>query len=225
MIELFCDIETLPVIDEKLISLVTDKVKHPANMSKPETIAKWEAEEKPLAIAEAISKTALDGTYGRVCCIGFGFGDATVSSIVSRDEKELLTKFYAEVESKCTDAKSKTVTRPKVIGHNIRDFDLSFLWKRSIINGIKPSPLLPWSEAKWSEHIGDTMYMWDSAPDKRISLHRLCIVLGVESPKDLNGMDGSDVATLWLKRDYQKIGKYCVDDVVAMRSCYRKMTI
>ena len=225
-LELFLDIETVKTVDAELIELVTEKIAPPGNMSKPETIAKWEAEDKPQIIKDTIAKTALDGTYGKLCCIGFGFGDGTVSSIVSRNEKEILTKFFDEVEKHCTDKKSlSTKQLPKVIGHGVTDFDLNFMWKRAIINGVKPSPLLPWKEKAWHVNIGDTMYMWDSSPDKRISLHKLCVVLGVPSPKDIHGMNGADVAALWNKRDYQKIGAYCVDDVVAMRQCYRKMCI
>ena len=227
MIELFCDIETIPCTDERVKQEITDGIKPPGNMSKPETIAKWEAEDKPKLIQEAVAKTALDGTYGRVCCITYAFGDEPVKGVIDRDEKIVLTEFFDVVSKASGKAASSTtmMMRPTAIGHNITSFDLRFLWQRAIINGIKPHPLLPWNEKAWSEHIRDTMVMWNPDKDKRISLHKLCLALGVPSPKDLHNMNGGDVALLWQKREYEKILAYGKDDTGAMRSCYRKMGI
>jgi hypothetical protein len=230
MLELFTDIESLPVTDPDLIDLITEGIKPPANYSNKDTIAKWEAESKPLLIKEAISKTALDGTYGRVCCISYAFNDEPVQCILNRSEKKVITQFFDVVQDKVTSQVNgadnhSLITKPIVIGHNVHAFDLKFMWKRAIINGIKPQAYMPWDEKAWGDHIADTMLMWDSSPDKRISLHKLCIVLGVPSPKDKNGMTGADVYTLWQKREYEKIKTYATDDVEAMRSCYRKMSI
>jgi len=225
MIELFCDIETVPCADPDLIALITEGIKPPKTMSKPETIAKWEAEEKPLVISDAVAKTSLDGTYGRVCCITYAFDGEPVQGIIDRREKKVLTQFYEVLHKRCVDIKQGIPQRPVVIGHNITGFDLRFLWQRSIIKGIKPTPLLPWDEKPWGEHIRDTMLMWNTSTEKRIRLHKLCIVLGVESPKDKNGMDGGDVAGLWAKREYDKIIAYGMDDTEAMRQCYRKLCI
>lgn len=225
-VELFLDIETLGTNDKRVMQEIADGIKVPGNMSKAETIAKWEADDKPKLIEDAIAKTALDGTFGRVCCITYAFGDEPVEGFIDRDEKVVLTKFFEAVNKASKSASSSAMMmRPTVIGHNVHSFDLKFMWKRCIINGIKPHPLLPWHEKAWSDSIHDTMIMWDSAPDKRISLHKLCLVLGIQSPKDLHGMDGSDVALLWQKREYNKILAYGKDDTAAMRECYRRMVI
>ena len=224
-IELFKDIETIPVADPELIAMLTEGIKHPANMSKPETIAKWEVEEKPLVIAETIAKTALDGAYGRICCVGYAFGDGDVKTIIDRDEKKIITEFFADVTKHCKDDGHGALLRPTVIGHGVVDFDMKFMRKRAIINGIRPLPLIDWYSKPWGDYVRDTMNMWDSATDKRISLHKLCKVLGVESPKDMHDMTGADVALLWSKRDYKTIAAYCGDDVGQMRLCYRKMTL
>lgn len=70
MATLFLDIETLPADRHDVRNYIAATVKPPGNISKAETIAKWEAESKPGAIAEAIDKTSFDGAFGRVCCIG-----------------------------------------------------------------------------------------------------------------------------------------------------------
>ena len=221
--ELFMDIESLPSADDRVKKLIAETITPPGNMSKAETIAKWEAEEKPKLIEAAISKTALDGTYGRVCCITWAFDDGPIQGVIDRSEKTVLDTFFSACR-KNADGKF-TPTRLTVVGHNVSDFDLRFIWQRAVINGVIPPSCLPFNASKYSEHVRDTMAMWNPAQDRRISLHKLCLALGVESPKDKNGMDGSDIAYLWLKRDYKKILSYCKDDTGAMRQCYRKMEI
>jgi hypothetical protein len=228
-IELFLDIESIGVADPDLIDMITEGIKPPANYSNPDTIAKWERESKPELIKEAIAKTALDGTYGRLCCVSYAFNDEKAQCLIDRDEKRVLNAFFDVVGKKCVKTRDTadwgTPLRPVIVGHNVHGFDLKFMWKRAIINGIKPHILMPWDEKSWGDHVRDTMIMWDSDKDKRISLHKLCIVLGVESPKDKNGITGADIADLWKKRQYDKIGNYACDDVESMRQCYRKMDI
>jgi hypothetical protein len=226
MLELFLDNETLPCSDERVKKEIADGIKPPGNMSKPETIAKWALEDKPRLVKEAIAKTALDGSFGRVCCITYAYGDEPVQGIIDRDEKVVLTTFFKAVDKALKSASSSaTMLRPTVIGHNVTGFDLRFLWQRAIINGMKPHPLLPWGAMGWSDSVRDTMHMWNPDKDKRIALHKLCLALGVISPKDKNGMTGADVALLWQKREYAKILAYGKDDTAAMRECYRKMTL
>ena len=224
MLELFLDIETLPCVDDRMKQLIADSVQMPKNISKAETLAKWEAEEKPRLIENAIAKTALDGTYGRVCCITYAFGDGEVQGVIDRDEKVVLTKFFDACRLKSTE-NTHAPTRLTVVGHAVNDFDLRFMWQRAVINGVVTPSCLPFNAGKYSEYVCDTMTMWNPAQDKRISLHKLCLALGVESPKDKNDMDGSDVAYMWAKREYAKILGYCKDDTGAMRECYRRMTI
>lgn len=68
---LYLDIETIETQDADLRARIAADIKPPASMSKAETIAKWEAEAKPDAIASAIAKTALDGATGHLVCIGY----------------------------------------------------------------------------------------------------------------------------------------------------------
>jgi len=223
MSEVFLDIESVPTTDQRVKKEIAEAIKPPGSMSKAETIAKWEAEEKPKLIETAIARTSLDGTYGRVCCITYAFDDGPVEGVINRDEKIVLGNFFEACRKQGT--QQFTSTRLTVVGHNVNDFDLRFIWQRAIINGVIPPSTIPFHSGKYSENIRDTMLMWNPAPDKRISLHKLCLALGVESPKDKNGMDGSDIAYLWSRRDYKKILSYCKDDTGAMRQCFRKMEI
>jgi predicted PolB exonuclease-like 3'-5' exonuclease len=222
-LEIFLDIETLPCADPDLIAELTSGIRPPGSMKRADTIAKWEAEERPQAVADAIARTSLDGAYGRVCAIGWAVGDDDPKVLVG-PEREVLDAFLGEVQLVLQPEDG----RPQVakwIGHNLAGFDLPFLRKRCVIHGLRPPLQLldamhfrPWNEA-----IADTMLMWDSDRDKRISLDRLCKVLSIPSPK-ADGIDGSQVAALFAAGEYERLGEYCSADVVAARRCYRALT-
>lgn len=218
---LYLDIETLPSADSSSVEVFP-----PKTMSKPETIAKWEAEEKPQAIKDALSKTSFDGLYGSICVIAWAFDDEQVQTVQvsGYGEKDALSLFYevvkevSKIETRYKDLDGSV----KVIGHNVAGFDLPFIKHRSIIHGVKPPPvILKAMNAKpWGNEIGDTMLMWSDNRDKRVSLDKLCKALGIPG-KD--GFDGSMVAETWPK-DPQKVIDYCKDDVERVRQVYKRLT-
>lgn len=154
--------------------------------------------------------TSLSGEFGRIFCIGYAIDDNPVECIWG-EEKEILTKFW-EI------AKDKDL----FIGHNIIDFDLKFIYKRSIILGIKPSRNLSFARYR-SEPIFDTMKEWEKWSMGAISLHRLSLLLGIASPKD-RGIDGSKVYDYFLKGKSDEIVEYCKRDIEATRAVYKKIT-
>lgn len=206
------DIETIPTEDPAMIEDIAARVLPPANYKKPETIQKWEQEEKPGIVAEKVAATALDGTFGRVACIGFAIDDDMPRTFMLQDERSTLEAFCNFRDWQRLDL---------VIGHNVT-WDLRFLWKRCIVNSIKmPYPLLRRAHAKpWDDTIGDTMLRWD--PVNKVSLDRLCRALGIASPKN-GGMDGSKVYEAWKAGEYDRIAEYCRGDVVAARECWKRM--
>lgn len=219
---LFFDLETLPTDDPDVVEQLAEKIKPPGNYSKPDTIAAWERDEKPKLLAEAVSKTGLDGTYGRICCIGWAYNERPVQSTVG-DEREVIETFFDAVQTSTSIyIEGSTLGSPMTVaGHNMRAFDMKFLWKRATVLKIKKPKSMPWNATYWDERIQDTLLMWDSDPSKRISLDRLCKVLGVRSSK--NGFDGSMVADAWARGEKQKIATYCEGDVDAMRECWWRM--
>lgn len=221
---LFFDLETMPTADPAIIKELTDKIKPPGNISKPESIAKWMEENREQALAEAIHKTGLDGLYGRICCIGYAFDDGEVFTSAGDDEKSVLEHFYSHVFDLTTQAHHSGLSdiATTVIGHNVVGFDLPFLKHRSIILGIKPPPqLLKAMAAKpWDNCIADTMLMWNSDREKRASMDKLCRAFGIDGKGDF---DGSMVAATW-PTDPKKVVAYCVDDVKRTRQLYKRLT-
>lgn len=209
------DIETIQTDDPVIIAEIAATITHPKTMSKAETIAKWAEEEKPKAVEEAVSKTSFDGTYGRICCIGWAVDRDEPMAICSANEREVIETFLAAVRE------AHNMAGHTFVGHNITSFDLRFLWQRCIINRIKPSTSIPFAAKPWDKAIGDTMTMWNPERERRIGLDRLCKALGVPTSK--GDMDGSKVHKTFLAGELDKIARYCKDDVAATRECYLRM--
>lgn len=216
------DIETIPTSDPEIIAEIAAGITHPKNMSKADTIAKWEAEEKPAAVAEAVARTAFDGGAGEIVCIGLAVDDGESVAFCGADEKGVIATAYDYITDSLRELKGghglESVT---VIGHNVVDFDLRFLWQRSVIHRLRMPACLPRSPKPWDKTVADTMVMWNPNREKRVSLDRLCKILGVPTPK--GDMDGSKVAEAAAAWEWDRIAEYCRKDVEATRECYRRM--
>lgn len=222
MVTIVFDIETLPCADEALLAAVIATVAPPRTLKKPESIAAWWAEEGEAAKAEAIAKTALDGALGRICCICWAIGDQPATGEISHNEAELIRLFFAACEDAAkVERYYKPVGTHTMVGHNIVGFDLRFLWQRAVIHGIKRPKCIPWNAKPWDPSIQDTMLLWNPGHEKRISLDKLCNVLGVPTSK--GDLDGSKIAQAWADGRLNDIADYCRADVEATRACYRKM--
>lgn len=217
------DIETLPCEAPEVIADLAAGIKPPGSMKKAETIAKWEAEEKPAAVEEALRKTSFDGTYGRILCIGWAVDDEEPQSVIGSEET-VLSGFMEALKARDIPAHGRNVAQaPEFVGHNLSGFDLRFLYQRCVINRIRPtSGLLAACKAKpWDKSIADTMVMWNPDREKRISLDKLCKALGVQTSK--GDMDGSKVYEEYKAGNLDKIAAYCRADVEATRECYRRL--
>ena len=218
MIDLTFDIETIPTEDPQVIAEIAAGVTAAKTMTTPETIAKWESEEKPAAVDQAVRATALTGLHGRICCIGYKW-DFEPAQTATGAEAEVIRFFFNEVRERINSARVPV----RVIGHNITGFDLRFLWQRAVVNCIKPLAALPWTEKPWSERIMDTMLMWDADKTRRVSLDNLCRALSIPTSKDK--MTGAQVADYWRAGKINEIAEYCRKDVEATRAVFNRMTM
>lgn len=212
------DIETLPTEDPEVIAEIASKITAPGNYKKEDSIKAWEAENKPALVQEAVAKTALDGTHGRILCIGSAIGEEAPTVLLYNEEKRTLEAFMSLLDSQHLD--KDTV----FVGHNIHSFDLRFIWQRCVINNVKMNPVLKAAcQAKaWDKCIGDTMLLWNPDRDKRISLKRLCRALGIK--RDESDIDGSQVYEMYKAGELEKIAAHCRNDVRDVRECYKRLT-
>ena len=210
MTTLYFDIETIPTDLPWVIEDLRANIRPPSNYSKPETIEKWMAENAESAFEEKLHATGLDGSYGRICCIGYAFDDEPIQTIgthLQLTEHTILADFAADLHGKKIDC---------VVGHNLTSFDLPYIRKRAVINGVKLN--LPFDSKPWGNEIFDTMLKWDAK--KFISADKLARVLGVKGKGDA---DGSMVWDMYQRGEHQAIADYCADDVRIVREIYKKM--
>jgi 3'-5' exonuclease len=220
--QIHLDIETHQTDREDVRQYIAATVTHPGTMSKAETIAKWNEECRPAAIEEAVSKTGLDGAFGRVCVIGVALDDGPVITFFNAtEEASILDQLAGHLEGSIHATEFFKTT---VVGHNVANFDLRFLTQRYIVNGIRPPQVLaraaqakPWE----SEKVFDTMVQW-AGVGNRISLDKLCLALSIPSPK--GDMDGSMVGQYVADGRIEEVAAYCQRDVEATRAVYKRMT-
>lgn len=223
MIEIYLDIETIPTSRADIQARCVADVAPPGNYKKEETIAQWWASEGEAKKSEAIARTALDGTWGEVVCIGYAVNDnpATVLTRMS-SESDLLMRFGVALDAECRAAdRSSDMWQiiAKWIGHNIIDFDLRFLWQRTKLNGLTLPFGLPIDRN--SSHVFDTMKEWAGYRD-RVSQCDLELAFGIERTDPLPE-GGADVFQAYKEGRLTDIAAHCRADIENLRTLYRRM--
>lgn len=214
--KLFFDLETIQTQNPIFIEEVVKNTTHPKTMKKAETIAAWEKNQKQAAVDDAVSKTVFDGGMGEIITFGYAIDDDDTHSFLragGESEFDLL--------SDVNDILFKKLKMPPLwIGHNICGFDLRYLWKRFIVNGIKPAIKIPYDAKPWSNDVYDTMFEWAGTGNDKKSMDFVCKALGLEGKA---GMDGSMVYQAWLDGKYTEIAEYCEHDVEMTRQIYKRL--
>ncbi len=165
------------------------------------------------------SKAGIFAEFGKVIVISCGYlikQDGAyrlrVKTFSDHDEKKLLRDF-SDLLHKLTQQNP----RYQLCGHNIKEFDVPWLCRRMLINGIElPDFLDLYGKKPWETNFVDTLELWKFGDFKNYtSLNLLAAILDVPSPKD--DIDGSKVgAVYWQENDLARIAKYCSKDVVAV---------
>jgi len=213
-IPVFFDIETIPDQRTEALDDILETLKPPASMKKPETIKKW-WEEKAYDVAqEKLLKTSFDGGRGKIICACVAVAEGAVVKLYGDNEQDIIAGLFQHVKSQLGH------NQPLWVGHNIKGFDLPFLFKRCVLNDMKPQVNLD-AGNRYSRLHYDTMTEWAGFTD-RISLDELCKILSVPTPKD--NMHGSEVYQAWQDGRIEDIATYCAGDVEAVRNVYNRMT-
>ena len=219
----FLDLETIPSQNPDVRNEITANIRPPGNMKKAETIAKWEVEERQDAIEEAYLKTSFDGARGEIICMAWVVENDPVPDGIWRDfmasgsEKAMLQGFFQAL----TEARERDNGRaPHFIGHNVKDFDLRFIFHRAVILGVKPPCHLPHDARGNGDLVFDTMLAW-AGWGNRVKLNALCHALGIPGKPD--GIDGGKVWPMVKDGRIAEVMEYCKNDVVSTREVYKRM--
>lgn len=219
---IFLDIETIPAQDAQVRAEIIANIKPPATHKKQETIDAWMKENQESEGDAAWRKTSFDGALGHVCVIGWAIDDEParelhISGIHDMPQEILLlAAFSAEIDKVC---KARPNERPRFIGHNLIEFDLKFLFQRSIVLNVKPSQQIPFNCKPWDDSVYDTMQRWGA--QRGSSLDKITKACGLDGKGDIDG------SMVW---DYAKDGRiaeiaeYCKADVDLTRNLYKRMT-
>jgi predicted PolB exonuclease-like 3'-5' exonuclease len=157
--------------------------------------------------------------FAKVVCISIGYFkkeannyQLRIKSMYGHDEKELLQSFIQTVNQLEASNNKWSFT-----GHNIKEFDIPFLCRRLLVNGLPIPNYLDFQNMKpWETNLVDTFQYWRFGDYKNFtSLKLLAAALNVPSPKD--DIDGSMVGEVyWKEKDLERIAIYCQKDVVTV---------
>jgi DNA polymerase elongation subunit (family B) len=216
---LFLDIETVPIA--------------PDYEALPEPFQKcWEKkmrfkiEEGALPEELYAQLAGVPAEFAKIICISCGVvrfeeysegrraPKAYIRSFTNENEKDILQSFFKALEKHFQP--DKKYQQKFICGHNIREFDIPFICRRTVILQLLPlpEPLQLFGKRPWEiKHLLDTMEFWKFGDYKTFtSLELLAHALGIPSPK--NDLDGSQVAHVyWREKDLQRIKNYCEQDV------------
>jgi uncharacterized protein YprB with RNaseH-like and TPR domain len=194
----------------------------------PSALRRYGEELNEEELAEAYTeKAGIFAEFAKIVCISVGavYRDKErhlnirLKSFAGRDEAELLRDFNEMLDQYYGDP-----AKYYICGHNIKEFDVPFMCRRIVTNGLPLPKLLdiagkkPWE----TKHLVDTMELWKFGDRKSyVSLKLLAAVLGFPSPKD--DIDGSEVGRVyWEDDDVERIAKYCEKDVLATAQLFLK---
>jgi 3'-5' exonuclease len=219
---LFIDIETLPPPEEARDSI------NPALAFKLEN--RFCAPQDGCKVGcteEQFRRLALHAEYGRVLSVGMIVeqdGRVVCRGVLGRERESM--RFHLDeamtLRGFWNQLRGFDEKRDLSVGHNIYEFDLPFLYKRSVIQCVRPSVRLSFARYR-SRPIFDTMKEWEmSAWRPGIKLEELAEVLRLGMTKT-EGMDGSCIYDRFLEGCHQEIADYCLRDVELTRAIYYRL--
>lgn len=162
--------------------------------------------------ADLIKKLSLSAATAKILCLCYAIEPPVGSEVqvFEGEETEIIKNFW-----------KLAVDCNLFVGHNILDFDLRFIYQRSIIHQIKPSRDLPFARFR-NAPIFDTMHEWSKWGREHASLDLLSRTLSIPSPKET--LDGSKVYPYYRAGKIADIVNYCKCDVDSVRQVYRRLT-
>jgi predicted PolB exonuclease-like 3'-5' exonuclease len=161
---------------------------------------------------ELIKKLSLSAATAKIICLCYAIEPSVSGTVeVLKGEETDIIKGFWKIVPDCN----------LFVGHNILDFDMRFIYQRSVIHQIKPSRDIPFTRFR-NAPIYDTMQEWSKWGREHASLDSLSKALGIPSPKE--NLDGSKVYPYYRAGKLPEIIEYCKRDVESVRAVYKRLT-
>jgi len=247
---LFLDIETVPAPEslQNLEGFLYDHWLKKYDSNRPKELVHLLPEDYFL------EKAGIHALYAQVVCIGLGYFLPDTSDkkhwtwrekvLYNLDERTLLEEFIEKwnkfrghaLSLKSTSFDSTYEPAWIVCGHNIRRFDLPFLGRRLLMQGLN----LPefWYAAQYSQPwqlkdpaIWDTMQMWGFASSEStfVSLEVLAQALGIPFQKSITHTQIRESFYRWKKEgkeeEFKPVLTYCQTDVRVTAKIFVRMQL
>ncbi|MBS1774059.1 MAG: 3'-5' exonuclease [Bacteroidetes bacterium] len=219
---LFIDIETVPLVHD--YNTLSEVMQY--EWARKAKFLKGNIEENTEPSMLFSEKAGVFAEFAKVVCIVVGGlqkeGHAwklRLKALANDDEKKLLEDFINLLTRF-----SQFSSVINFCGHNIKEFDIPFLCRRMVVNGLPlPESMQLSGKKPWEIMHLDTMELWKFGDYKHFtSLSLLAEILGIPSPKE--DMDGSMVGKVyWEDKDLQRIAKYCSQDVLTTAKVFLKL--
>ncbi len=173
---------------------------------------------------EFYDRAGIWAEFGKIICISVGY------FVIKADCRSFRVTSFIGTETEILHAFINLLNNHfsqnfhVLCGHNAKEFDLPFIARRMIINGISlPSKLNLFGKKPWEIPHLDTLELWKFGDYKHFtSLKLLTKILGISSPK--GDIDGSQVAQVYYKeKDIDRIVVYCEKDTIAVAQVFLKL--
>ncbi len=213
---LFLDIETVPEV-EHFGDMDADMQSYFEQKTKYQRKDDFTAE-------EFYDRAGIWAEFGKIITISVGY------FVTKADIRNFrVTSFFGEEKQILHDFSNllqNHFNQPQhlLCGHNLKEFDVPFIARRMIINGMRlPVKLDLFGKKPWEIPHIDTLELWKFGDYKHFtSLKLLTKILGIPSPKD--DIDGSEVAGVYYKeKNIDRIITYCEKDVIAVAQIFLKL--
>ena len=210
------DLSNLMVLDIETVPQYSNYDEVPDNLQEL-WAHKSQYQRKDETPKEFYGRAGIWAEFGKIVCISVGIFTNSggnhpglrIKSFADHDEKQLLQDF-----SKMLSGQPLSLI---LCAHNGKEFDLPYICRRMLINGVQfPPHLQIQSKKPWEIPHLDTMELWKFGDYKNYtSLKLLAACMNVPSPKD--DIDGSQVGEVyWTNKDLGRIAAYCQKDVLTV---------
>jgi 3'-5' exonuclease len=216
---LFIDIQTVPqqpafeLLPEDWQALWTEKVR-------------WQLPPEHTAASYYPVRAGIMAEFARVICVSLGYfrwegshQQLRIKSFYEAEEAPLLRAVLAALKEMETYNRRWCFT-----GHNIKEFDIPFLCRRLLANGLDIPPYLDFQNMKpWEVNVLDTFQYWRFGDYRNYtSLKLLAATLGI--PPLVNELESSMVADAYYHQNgLTNVVEHCQQDIITVANVVRRL--